>query len=209
MNLPSDNDTLDWNPSVNRPSVWRDGYGLLAALLGLMWTVEVADWLLGSWFEPDRWGIVPRDWWGLRGLAASPFLHGDWAHLMANSVPFLFLGGLVLTRGVGEFIRATVEIAFFGGLLVWLLGPANTVHIGASGLIFGYFGYLLVAGLRERSAGALFQAVLVAVLYGSLIWGVLPGERGISWQGHLFGLLAGAGSAWFRFPPVAGEKSAS
>ncbi|MGD9747618.1 MAG: rhomboid family intramembrane serine protease [Verrucomicrobiales bacterium] len=175
---------------------WRDRLTLLLSMVALMWLVEVADRMLGSWFEPDQWGIVPRQWRGLWGLLTSPFLHADWGHLAANTVPFLVLGGLLLTRSMGQFLQVTVLVAGLGGLCVWLLGPGGTVHIGASGLIFGYFGFLLVAGLVEGSWTSLFIALGVGFLYGSLIWGVLPGEQGISWQGHLFSLLAGAFAGW-------------
>lgn len=175
---------------------WRDRLTLLLSMVALMWLVEVADRMLGSWFEPDQWGIVPRQWRGLWGLLTSPFLHADWGHLAANTVPFLVLGGLLLTRSMGQFLQVTVLVAGLGGLCVWLLGPGGTVHIGASGLIFGYFGFLLVAGLVEGSWTSLFIALGVGFLYGSLIWGVLPGEPGISWQGHLFSLLAGAFAGW-------------
>ena len=175
---------------------WRDRLTLLLTMLALMWLVEAADRMLGSWFEPDQWGIVPRQWRGLWGLLISPFLHADWGHLAANTVPFLVLGGLLLTRGMAQFLQVTVLVAGLGGLCVWLLGPGGTVHIGASGLIFGYFGFLLVAGLVEGSWTSLFIALGVGFLYGSLIWGVLPGEPGISWQGHLFSLLAGGFAGW-------------
>jgi membrane associated rhomboid family serine protease len=143
----------------------------------------------------DQWGVRPRSLEGLWGLAFAPFLHHGFSHLMANTLPLAVLGGLVLWRSVGDWVAVTVAAAVLGGLGVWLVAPANSVHLGASILVFGYFGYLLLCGWYERSIAAVAVAVVVAALYGGLIWGVLPGEPGVSWQGHLVGFLAGAACA--------------
>jgi membrane associated rhomboid family serine protease len=179
-----------------RTSYWNDSFfhralTMVGGLCLAMWLVETADWLGGRWIEPDGLGIRPRSWSGLSGLFFAPFLHGSWSHLIANTVPFLVLGTLVLTHGTREFWRVTLLVAVVGGLGVWLTGKSGTNHLGASGLIFGYFGYLLANGWRLRSFTAILKAVAALVLYGSLVWGVWPGEAGVSWQGHLFGLLVG------------------
>lgn len=170
------------------------GIVVLASLVVVAWALELGDALVpGRWL--DTHGIVPRTMGGLVGIFLAPFLHGGLAHLAANTVPFLTLGFLVLLRGLATFVGVSLLIVVLGGLGVWLLAPPNTIHIGASGLIFGYIGYLLARGYFERSFGALLVAVVVAVLYGGALWGVLPGDPRVSWHGHLFGFLAGVATA--------------
>jgi membrane associated rhomboid family serine protease len=170
------------------------GIAVLMACVALAWVMELGDALVpGRWL--DSHGILPRTMSGLWGILLAPLLHGGFAHLIANTIPFLTLGFLVLLRGLGTFIGVSLLVMLLGGLAVWLLAPGSTIHIGASGLIFGYIGYLLARGYFERSFGSLAVAVVVAVLYGGALWGVLPGQPGISWQGHLFGFLAGVATA--------------
>ena len=161
----------------------------VVSLLGLMWALEIVDFAAMGHF--NRYGIVPRSVDGLWGILWSPWLHGDFTHLIANTGPFLVLGTLVALRGIRDFLVATLGIMIVGGLGVWLTGASHSVHIGASGLIFGYFGFLLIVGITERSLRWILVTVLVAMLYGSILWGVLPNQPGISWQGHLFGFLSG------------------
>ncbi|MEZ5433289.1 MAG: rhomboid family intramembrane serine protease [Verrucomicrobiales bacterium] len=114
--------------SLMKTEEWRDRLTLLLSMVALMWLVEVADRMLGSWFEPDQWGIVPRQWRGLWGLLTSPFLHADWGHLAANTVPFLVLGGLLLTRSMGQFLQVTVLVAGLGALrMVARAGAPSTL----------------------------------------------------------------------------------
>lgn len=170
------------------------GIAVLMALVAFTWLLELGDALVpGRWL--DSHGIVPRTLSGLWGILLAPILHGGFAHLAANTVPFLTLGALVILRGLGTFIGVSLMVIILGGLGVWLFAPGNTVHIGASGLIFGYIGYLMARGYFERTFGALAIAVLVAVIYGGALWGVLPSDPRISWQGHLFGFLAGIATA--------------
>jgi len=163
----------------------------LLTIVAIMWLVEAADRLLFGG-ALDRLGIVPRQLVGLRGVFFAPWLHGSFAHLAANTVPFLVLGFLVLVRHRRQFASVSVIIALVSGLGTWLVAPAQTIHIGASGLIFGYFAFLVVTAWYERSFAAVALAVLVIALYGSIVWGVLPVAAGISWQGHFFGLVGGA-----------------
>lgn len=155
-----------------------------------MWLVEIVDWLLFAG-ALDRFGIAPRQIVGLRGIFLAPFLHGSFRHLAANTLPLLALGLLVLLRHRRQFLAITLIVGLTSGLGTWLFAPAQTIHIGASGLVFGYFAFLLVAAYHERSPAAIGLALLVIVLYGGLVWGALPQGNGISWQGHLFGLVGG------------------
>ncbi|HVG95694.1 MAG TPA: rhomboid family intramembrane serine protease [Chloroflexota bacterium] len=167
---------------------------LLSGFIALIWLVELTD-LVVFHGALDRAGIRPRTESGLWGIAYAPFLHAGLAHLIANTVPLLVLGWLVLVRGLRDWLWVTVVVVLAGGLGVWLFGRPGTVHIGASGLIFGYLGYLLLRGFWERSLMAVAIAVLAGVLYGGALWGVLPGQRGVSWEGHLFGFAGGAAAA--------------
>jgi len=163
---------------------------VLLILVVVLWGLEIVDQIVldGSL---DRFGIRPRTVRGLVGIVASPFLHGGFAHLAANTGPLVVLGALVMARGVRDFLFASVVIAVVGGLGVWLVAGSASVHIGASGVVFGYLGFLVLVGLLEKSLVGVLVSVGVGLAYGGLLWGVLPGQPGVSWQGHLFGALAG------------------
>ena len=163
---------------------------ILGGCVSLFWFLEIVDSYLGG--RLDVYGIIPRNAIGLRGILFSPFLHGGFAHLSANTLPFLVLGWLIMLRETSDFFVVTIISIVVGGLGVWLFAPAYTIHIGASGVIFGYFGFLLLRGYFERSFAAILFSLIVGSLYGGIIWGVLPGQPGISWQGHLFGFIGGA-----------------
>jgi membrane associated rhomboid family serine protease len=141
---------------------------------------------------------------GLVGIALAPLLHGGFGHLIANTIPLITLGWLIMLRETRDLIAVTVLSALVSGLGVWLVGASYSVHIGASGVIFGYFGFLLLRGYFERSLIAVLLSIVVAVLYGGMLWGVFPSGRLISWEGHLFGFLGGVLAARFmaRRPPA-------
>ena len=136
-------------------------------------------------------GIVPQSFIGLRGILFAPFLHGGFYHVLANTAPFIVLGWLVMLRNIKDFYFVSAISALVGGLGTWLVGRPCSVHIGASGVIFGYFGYLLFRGYFERSFVAIAISLAIAITYGSLLWGVLPTRSYISWEGHLFGFIGG------------------
>ncbi len=173
---------------------------ILGSMVALMWASTLLNLFLlrGSLLE---FGIIPRTIIGLRGILFAPFLHAGLGHLMANTLPFVILGWLVLVRATEDFFMVTAIAMGVGGLGTWLLAGPRTVHVGASGLVFGYLGYLLLRGYFERSFAASFISIVVAVAYGSLILGVLPTVPGVSWQGHLFGFLGGGLAARFLAKP--------
>ena len=138
-----------------------------------------------------KFGIIPRTTDGLIGILVAPFLHANLNHLVANTVPFLLFGWLVMLRDRRHFAVVTLLAMLGSGLLSWTLGAPNSIHIGASGVVFGYFGFLLLAGWYARSAGSIAISLLVGVLWGGTVLGVLPGTPGISWQGHLGGFIGG------------------
>lgn len=141
------------------------------------------------------WGIHPRTKQGLWGILFAPFLHGSTEHLLANTVPLLVLGWLVMWRDAKHFIPVTLLSMLGAGLFAWTFGAPGSVHIGASGVVFGYLGFLMLAGWYTRSLGAIALSVLVTVLWGGLVFGVLPGQPGISWQAHLGGFIGGVFAA--------------
>jgi membrane associated rhomboid family serine protease len=162
---------------------------ILGSFVGLMWTLEILDLFLGGWL--NRFGIRPHSIVGLRGILFAPFLHGNFFHLIANTVPFVILGWFVMLRRTSDFFTVTALVMLISGFGTWLFAPSYTNHIGASGVVFGYLGFLLFRGYFERSIGSILTSIVVGVLYGGMIWGVLPGQIGISWQGHLFGFIGG------------------
>lgn len=163
---------------------------ILGGWVALMWIVELVDiFIFGS--KLDLYGIIPRNPIGLRGILFAPFLHGGFSHLISNTIPFLVLGWFVMLQETSDFFVVTTITMLVGGLGVWLLGAPNSVHIGASVLIFGYLGFLLFRGFFERNLPSIFLSILVGFLYGGLVWGVLPSQPHVSWQGHLFGFIGG------------------
>ena len=170
----------------------------LVSLLFLMWLLESIDRSLPQ-LQLDNYGIRPRDLSWLPGIIIAPLLHGSWEHLIANTPPLLIFGGLVSLQGLGIFWLVTVISALVSGLGVWLFSP-DAVTVGASGVIFGYFGFLLLRGLFARSIGAIFISLIVAFLYGGTIWGILPSSPNVSWQAHLFGWIGGVIAASLKRP---------
>ena len=185
------------------------GFGVLAAWLAVMWAVEIIDSvILSDALQPN--GIHPRRLDGLDGILWAPFLHSTFGHLISNSIPFLALGFLVSLRGLRYWVLVTLVALVGGGALTWLVGGAGN-HIGASGVVFGYFGALMGAAFYDRRPRAIAPALVALVLYSGLIVGVVP-QEGISWEGHLFGLVFGVLAARVlarsRPAPVKGTSDA-
>jgi membrane associated rhomboid family serine protease len=160
-----------------------------------LYVVEVLDLASGSELEREG-GIISRRADGLDGILFSPLLHGDWGHLWANTVPFLVLGFLAMAGGIGQFVMVTATIWLLGGAAVWLFGPDNAYTVGASGVIFGWLTFLLVRGFFARSLKQIALALVLFLIWGGVLWGVLPTDAHVSWQAHLFGALAGVLAAW-------------
>lgn len=157
--------------------------------LGVAWVALGVNALLGGALA--AYGIHPRSVSGLWGIVFAPFLHVGVAHLTANSVSFLVLGWLVLAGGRWNFARVTVSATLVAGGVTWLLGAPDSVHIGASGVIFGYLGYLMSAGIFARKFWRVMLSLGVTAMWGAMVWGVLPGQMGVSWQGHMGGFIGG------------------
>ena len=183
----------------NQVNLWQQlktPLSLIGGFVLLLWLLEITDqFLFGG--ALDGFGIRPRVSAGLWGILWAPFLHSGFRHLIANTVPILILGSIVmLSRPLRHFFSITFIIILVGGLGTWFIGPQNSVHLGASGLVFGYFGFLLLAAYFERSCRSVIIAAVVLLFYSGIIWGILPQGGGISWQMHLFGFIGGGVAAY-------------
>jgi membrane associated rhomboid family serine protease len=162
---------------------------LVAGTAAVMWLLEIIDAVSGA--NLDRYGIEPRDADGLVGIATAPFLHGGVGHLLGNTVPFLVLGAVIALSGLVRVLAVAAITMLVGGLGTWLVAPAGTEHIGASGVVFGFAAYLIARGAFSRRLLHLAAGVAVVAVYGgTLLLGLVP-TPGVSWQGHLFGGLGG------------------
>ncbi|MBZ9752917.1 rhomboid family intramembrane serine protease [Deinococcus sp. HMF7604] len=181
---------------------------LTGTLIAGLWVQEVTD-LVVFGGDLDQYGIVPREPGTLGHILSAPFLHAGFAHLLGNTVPLAVLAFMSALRGTARFLAALALIVVVGGALVWLLGRGNSIHLGASELVFGLLAYLLGVGWWERTLGAVLVAASAFVLYGGLLWGVLPSNPAVSWEAHLFGFVAGLLAAALlhgRRPPRAGQR---
>jgi membrane associated rhomboid family serine protease len=181
-------------PRQQKLDNWQQTALWVAGFTLLLWVVEIADALTST--DLDQYGVQPRSDEGLVGIALAPVLHGGWPHLWANTVPVLVLGFLVLVTGVARGLAATAIIWVVAGVGVWLVADDNSVHVGASSLVFGWIIYLVVRGFLNQRSGEIAVGVVVLIVYGGTLVGVLPGQPGISWQGHLFGAVGGALAAY-------------
>lgn len=200
-------DTLPVKPAerpVNRVLPPNPGQAaiVVAGFTVLLYLIELLDRILPANLE--RFGIVPRRLSGLDGIVWAPLLHGTWGHLLANTLPVLVLGFLAMAGGLGQWIAVTATIWVLSGIGVWLTGGGLTV--GASGVAFGWLAFLLVRGIFNRSLLQLGVAVVLFLYWGGMLLGVLPGNPGVSWQGHLFGAAAGVLAAWLV--SMAGRRAA-
>jgi len=193
-------DAASLNSRRRRP---LEGLLLLAALVAFMWLVEVLNTLDANRLDTD--GLHARDLGRSWGILTAPFIHASFQHLLANSVPLLFMGSIIAVRGAGLLARVTLFVIVVGGIGTWLISPGSVTiaghsvpvfTIGASGVVFGYAGYLLARGLFERSALDLFVGLVVGVVWGSALASSLVPHYGISWQAHACGAIAGLLAAY-------------
>lgn len=167
---------------------WVRALKIIFSFLAVLWLAETVNTALGH--RLNVFGIYPREPETLPGILLWPLLHANFQHLIMNTTPLAMLGFFVALRGWRVFVQASLLILLLGGLGVWLFGrPA--FHIGASGLVFGFFGFLVAIGIYEKSLSALAIASFAIFYYGGLIYGVLPAQGFVSWEAHLFGLFAG------------------
>jgi len=165
----------------------------LSLFILALWGIQIVNWSTGYTLN-RAFGLIPRQIAGIDGIFGMPFLHGSFEHLMSNTPPLVLMGALLATTATRALVAVHGIIVVLGGSLVWLFG-SSAIHIGASGLVFGWFGFLIARGLVDRSPVTLGCAALVGLIYGSILWGVLPGQPGVSWEAHLFGAVSGAVAA--------------
>lgn len=175
-----------------RPT-WQTAGIVAGAFVALLWILEIVD--TAADHRLDAYGVRPRTDEGLVGVVLAPALHFGFEHLISNTVPVLVLGFLALASGIVRGLLATAVIWVVAGLGVWLVGDAYSIHAGASSLIFGWITFLAVRGFINRDWRQVAIGIVVLLVYGSVLWGVLPGQTGVSWEGHLFGALGGVVAA--------------
>jgi membrane associated rhomboid family serine protease len=178
----------------------RDAAVIMVAFLALLWILQVFNWADGYRLDTE-FGILPHHVSRLPDIFAAPFLHFSWQHIEGNSLPLFVLGFLAAYRGIARFLLVTLIVGVVSGLAVWLFQSSNELTVGASGIIFGYFGYVLLRGIFDRN----LVDVVVGIVAGLLYWGILevaiPGTPGVSWIGHVGGLLGGIIAAWLLRTP--------
>ena len=166
---------------------------IVALVAAAMWVEEIVDLVPGTPF--DRWGIRPRTIRGVLGIPLMPFLHDGFRHLFGNTIPFLVMGCAIASGSVARFLRVSAIVGLTAGVGVWLFARSGTVHIGASGIVFGFLTYLLSRGVIARKVTWIVGGLVVLVVYGGILWGLLP-TPGVSWTGHVFGAVGGVLAAW-------------
>jgi membrane associated rhomboid family serine protease len=169
-------------------------FWVMVGVVGFIWAVQVINWADGYHLSV-RYGIRPRDIGDLTGVITAPFLHLSWGHIEGNSGPLFIFGFLAAFRGVKKFLSLTVLIVLVSGLGAWLISSDGTVTAGASGVVFGYFGYVIVRGFFDRHRLDIAVGLVMALSFAYQFTVLLP-HRGISWQGHLFGFVAGIAGGW-------------
>ncbi|MER5674887.1 rhomboid family intramembrane serine protease [Pseudonocardia alni] len=167
---------------------------IMLAFTAALYAIEAVDQASGGMVDSAA-AIYPRDVDGLSGILTAPLLHADYAHLAANSLPFLIFGFLAMSGGPVQWVAVTATIWLVSGLGVWLTSPAPV--LGASGIVFGWFLFLLTRGFYARNGRQILLAVVLFLIYGSILWGVLPSDPMVSWQGHLFGAIGGVVAAYW------------
>jgi membrane associated rhomboid family serine protease len=171
----------------------------LGGFVGSMWIVRILDMFGPGHVSAAGYGIIPRTWDGLWGIPVAPLIHANFDHLLANTIPLLILGALVLLRGVSELVFVVLVSVFVGGAGTWLFGSGNAQHVGASGLVFGLFGYLVFRTAFDWRLTSAIVTILVAVGYSTAMLSSLIPREGISWSMHAFGFVGGFLAARWRY----------
>jgi membrane associated rhomboid family serine protease len=192
----------------------RKAFFVMAGALAVLWVIQIANWA-DSYHLTFNYGIVPRDLGRLPDIFTAPFLHVSWAHIEGNSGPLFIFGFLAAYRGVKKFVGVTVLVVITSGMAAWLFEPANTVGVGASGVVFGYFGYIMVRGFFDRHVIDMAIGAIMALCFAYQFTVLLP-QAGIGWQAHIGGLAGGVAAGWIfrekrpkatRKPALAGSAT--
>ncbi len=186
--------TLDPGQAADVLAGARRALFVMAGVLAVIWLVQVANWADGYRLS-QQYGIVPRDIASLPHLLTAPFLHFSWTHIEGNSGPLFIFGFLAAYRGIAKFAAVTVVAVLASGLADWFFAPAGTVGAGASGVVFGYFGYIIVRGLFDRRGIDVLIGAIMALCFAYQFSVLLP-HQGIGWQAHVGGAAGGIVSGW-------------
>jgi membrane associated rhomboid family serine protease len=191
--------TLSQKPVVRRHAAAArqsvEGLALLVGIVAIMWILEAVNSVDHYALDTDG-GLIPRDVDRVWAIFTSPFLHASWPHLIDNTIPFVFMGVIIALHGAAKLALVTLIVIVVGGLGTWLIAPAGTQTVGASGVVFGYATYLFTRGLFERSVVQILTGVIVGVVWGgALVSSVVP-HAGVSWQAHVCGAIGGVIAAW-------------
>jgi membrane associated rhomboid family serine protease len=173
----------------------RKAFFVMVAFIALIWALQIANWADHYGFDAS-YGIIPRDVLRLPDIFLAPFLHFSWGHIEANSGPLFVFGFLAAYRGVWKFAGVTVLVIVTSGLAAWFFQSQNTVGVGASGLVFGYFGYVLARGLIDRNLIDALVAIVMGLSFAYLLTVAVPGTPNVSWLAHLGGLIGGLAAGW-------------
>jgi membrane associated rhomboid family serine protease len=191
-------------PAKTKGQTRAEGVRLLAAIVAVMWIVEVVNTLDSNRLDTD--GIVAHNVARLWGIFTAPFIHASFQHLIGNTVPFVFMGLFIALRGAARLALVTAIVILIGGIGTWLLAASGTTTIGASGVVFGYATYLLARGVFNRSVLELLIGVVVGVVWGGALVSSLVPQPQISWQGHLCGAIGGVVAAALLARPRPGRE---
>src|SRR5580692_218458 len=181
---------------------FRDALIVMGAFLAVIWVLQVVNWADGYRLDSE-FGILPEHVSRLGDIFTAPFLHFSWQHIEGNSVPLFVLGVLAAYRSIGRFLLMSLIVAVTSGMAVWLFQSSNELTVGASGLIFGYFGYVLIRGFFDRNLFDIGVGLVAGVLYWTILEVAIPGTPGVSWIGHVGGLVGGVLAAWLLRTPGA------
>ncbi len=174
----------------------RKAFWVMVGFLAVLWILQIFN-ALDNYAISNEHGIVARDVSSLPGILTAPFLHVNWAHIEGNSGPLFIFGFLAAYRGVRKWLGVSVLIIIVSGLGAWLISPAGTDTVGASGVIFGYLGYVLVRGIFDRHRIDIVIGLVMALCFAYQFADLLPQNNGVSWQAHVFGFAAGIIGGWF------------
>jgi membrane associated rhomboid family serine protease len=181
------------------PSTWTGALIVMAAFTALLWVIQILN--ANHDYSFNRFGLKPRELDGLWGIVTQPFLHESYGHLLSNTVPLMAIGWALLLSGLRVWLFVTGVVIVLGGLLTWLVGPNHTVIVGASGMIFGWLGYLLARAYFTRKFKWIFTAVALLLFFGTLLGSLLPTvDANVSWQSHVCGFAAGIFVGWLLHP---------
>jgi membrane associated rhomboid family serine protease len=187
------------------PQSWSGALIVMCAVAAVLWIVQFVN--AADDYQLDRFGVKPRDVDGLWGVVTMPFLHGSYNHMFSNTVPLILIGWVVLLSGLRTWATVTAIVVVAGGLLTWLIGPGHSVIVGASGLVFGWLGYLLARAYFSRKLKWIVVAVFVLIFFGTLLFGLFPTLNShVSWQAHVAGFAAGIGTGALLHPRGGGTR---